>query len=51
MPQPGPEQQAQMLGSFHAAHGVAATIALGLFLIFGLHLLGFRFVVAAGVGR
>lgn len=49
MPQPGPQDQA--LGSFHAAHGVAGAILLGLLLVFGLHLLGFRFVVAAGVGR
>ena len=38
-------------GGFHAAHGVAAVIVLGLAVVFGLHLLGFRFAVAAGVGR
>ena len=38
-------------GQFHAAHGVAATILIGLALIFGLHFLGFRFAIAAGVGR
>lgn len=42
--------QAQSQGQFHAGHGVAATIVLGLLLIFGLHMLGFRFAVAAGVG-
>ena len=49
MPQPTPQQQG--LGSLHAAHGVAGTILLGLLIVFGLHMLGFRFVVAAGVGR
>lgn len=39
------------VGNFHAGHGVAATILIGLAMIFGLHMLGFRFVVAAGVGR
>lgn len=38
-------------GNFHAAHGVAGAILIGLLLAFGLHFLGFRFVVAAGVGR
>ena len=37
--------------NFHAGHGVAGLILLGLALIFGIHLLGFRFVAAAGVGR
>lgn len=39
------------LSQYHAGHGVAVTILLGLAIVFGLHLLGFRFVVAAGVGR
>lgn len=37
--------------SIHAAHGVAGLIVASLALIFLLHFLGFRFVVAAGVGR
>lgn len=39
------------VGSPNAAHGVSATIVLALVAIFALHYLGFRFVVAAGVGR
>jgi len=39
-----------MAQNFSANHGVAATILLGLLLIFGLHMLGFKFVVTAGVG-
>ncbi len=35
----------------HAAHGMAGVIVASLGLIFLLHFLGFRFVVAAGVGR
>lgn len=48
-PQTSPSSAA--LPTFHAGHGVAVTIILGLAMIYGLHFLGFRFVVAAGVGR
>lgn len=41
----------QIQSQVHAAHGVAGLIVLSLITIFTLHLLGFRFVVAAGVGR
>lgn len=49
---PGPVSDTpQTTMQFHSAHGVAGVIVASLIVIFTLHYLGFRFVVAAGVGR
>jgi hypothetical protein len=41
---------ANELGAIHAAHGMAGVIIGALAFVFIMHYLGFRFVVAAGVG-
>jgi hypothetical protein len=42
--------QVNATDSVHAAHGVAGMIIVSLVVIFAMHFLGFRFVVAAGAG-
>lgn len=44
-------EQSTNVSTPHAAHGVAGAIILSLALVGALYFMGFRFMVAAGVGR